>query len=203
MFGTFLVMAAIEVSLFIDKPHARVFAVTILAAGLVLRGLAAERAARKKAVSVSPQAESPPHSYAASPIDSRDPLLCAVGRIGRTLDFAIEEARETARPLYVLFVREQAVVTSDDRERKWQADSDATSIFHYLESKSSGIRTIPCYAVSDAVADTIVDLAATLGVSRLILGSPQRSSLVNLLRGNIIRDVSNLLPDNIHLVVYA
>jgi hypothetical protein len=57
--------------------------------------------------------------------------------------------------------------------------------------------------VSDSAADTIVDLAATFGVSRLILGSPQRSTLLNLLRGNIIRHVADLLPDNIHLLVYA
>ena len=57
--------------------------------------------------------------------------------------------------------------------------------------------------MGDPFTFTIVDLAATLGVGRLILGSPQRSSLVNLLRGNIIRQVSSLLPENIHLLVYA
>src|SRR5439155_1462195 len=39
MFATFIVMAAIEMSLLIDKPNARYFAVTILAVGLILRGL--------------------------------------------------------------------------------------------------------------------------------------------------------------------
>src|SRR6266478_6079887 len=43
MFGTFVVMAAIEMSLLIDKPNARYFAVTILAVGLILRGLVQER----------------------------------------------------------------------------------------------------------------------------------------------------------------
>src|SRR6266540_3583241 len=37
MFATFIVMAAIEMSLLIDKPNARYFAVTILAVGLILR----------------------------------------------------------------------------------------------------------------------------------------------------------------------
>ncbi len=45
---TFLVMAAIEVSLLIAKPNARYFAFTILAVGLVLRGLVQERRARKE-----------------------------------------------------------------------------------------------------------------------------------------------------------
>jgi hypothetical protein len=61
----------------------------------------------------------------------------------------------------------------------------------------------PCYAVSDSPADTIVDIAATVGASRLLLGSPQRNTLINMLRGNLIRQVSNLLPEDIHMLVYA
>ncbi len=140
---------------------------------------------------------------AAGPAAFRDPLLCAVRGIGKTLEFAIEEARDTSRPLYVLFVREQAVVTPEDRERKWPQDPDARQLFDYVRAKATDLPAIPCYAVSDSAADTIVDVAATLGVSRLILGSPQRSTLINLLRGNIIRQVSDFLPDNIHLLVYA
>jgi len=204
MFGTFLLMAAIEISLFVDKPHARVFAVTILAVGLILRGLAAERAAKKQRAATLPATrtiEAAPRSPAMESV--REPLICAVRGIGRTLDFALEEARETARPLYLLFVREQAVITPEDRERKWQQDPDAHQIFEYARANAGKVALIPCYAVSDSAADTIVDVAATTGASRLILGSPQRSALLNLLRGNIIRHVSQLLPDNIHLLVYA
>jgi len=205
MLFTFVIMAAIEISLFVDKPHARVFAMTILAVGLVLRGLAAERAGKKKAAAPEP-APAPvvqPVTIPASQAAFRDPLLCAVRGPGKTLDFTIEEAQENARPLYVLFVREQAVVTPEDRQRKWQQDPEAKQVFEYAQAKAGGLAVVPCYAVSDSAADTIVDVAATLGVSRLILGSPQRATLLNLLRGNIIRHVSSLLPDNIHLLVYA
>jgi len=208
MFVTFLIMAAIEISLFVDKPHARVFAVTILAVGLVLRGIAAERARKKAAETLAAPVPAPvptptpeTQSYATSAF--RDPLLCAVRGIGKTLDFALEEARDTARPLYVLFVREQAVVTPEDRARKWQQDAEAKTIFEHAQAKGKDLAVIPCYAVSDSAADTIVDIAATLGASRLIVGSPQRSTLINLLRGNIIRQVSALLPEEIHLLVYA
>jgi nucleotide-binding universal stress UspA family protein len=57
--------------------------------------------------------------------------------------------------------------------------------------------------LSPSAAETIVDVAATLGASRVILGAPQRSALINLLRGNVIREVSNSLPDDIDLLVYA
>jgi hypothetical protein len=59
------------------------------------------------------------------------------------------------------------------------------------------------YAVSSSAAETIVDVAATLGASRLILGAPKRNAPVNLLRGNVIREVSARLPEEIDLIVYA
>lgn len=203
MFGTFLIMAAIEVSLFVDKPHARVFAVTTLAVGLVLRGLASEHAAKIKTRATPAPSANPAASSGLLLAESGDPILCAVRGAGKTLDFALEEARETGRRLYVLFVREQAVITPEDRERRWSDDREAAEIFKYAESKAGARPIIPCYSVSDSAADTIVDLAATLGVARLILGAPHRGSLLNVLRGNIIRQVSGLLPDNIHLLVCA
>jgi amino acid transporter/nucleotide-binding universal stress UspA family protein len=204
MFGTFIVMAAIETSLFIDKPHARVFAVTILAIGLILRGLAREHAGKKKVPVLPPNVSVLEPVGPPLPEDpARDPLLCAVRGVGNTLDFALEEAAELSRRLYVLFVREQAIVTAEDHERTWQEDPDARVVFEYARSKAGKVTVIPCYTVSDSPADTIVDVAATFGVARLILGAPQRSAVVNLLRGNIVREVSNLLPKSIHLLVYA
>src|SRR6202043_4205251 len=54
MFGTFIVMFAIEMSLLIDKPNARYFAVTILAVGLILRGLVQERRMKKEQPAPAP-----------------------------------------------------------------------------------------------------------------------------------------------------
>ena len=57
--------------------------------------------------------------------------------------------------------------------------------------------------MSESAAETIADIAATLGASRLILGAPRRNALVNILRGNLVREVSDLLPEEIDLLVYA
>lgn len=208
MFCTFLIMSAIEISLFIDKPNARVFAASILAVGLVMRGLAEERAEKKRKVAAEKAKEERPSPLPAlfqSPKDEilGPPMLCAVRGIGRTLDFAIQEAKETKRPLYLLFVREQPVLAPGDRKRKWTEDPEATAIFSYASEKANGLTILPCYAASDSAADTIVDIAATVGASYLIVGAPQRSMLVNLLRGNIIKNISDILPEEIHLLVYA
>ena len=222
MFVTFLVMFAIEMSLLIDKPNARYFAVTILAAGLILRGLVQERRLKKEAAAI-PETLPPkvelamaPGGSSAPPLDVKaagavapstlgsESILCAIRGTGRTLDFALKEARETGRRLYLLFVREQPFMTEQDVKRKWQEDPEASTIFAEAKDKSAADHPpLFCYAVSPSAAETIVDIAATLGASRVILGAPQRSALMNLIRGSVIRDVSNLLPDDIDLLVYA
>jgi nucleotide-binding universal stress UspA family protein len=57
--------------------------------------------------------------------------------------------------------------------------------------------------VSDSPADTIVDIAATVGASRVILGGPKRTGFISAIRGNLIRQVSQLLPDDIPLLVFS
>jgi amino acid transporter/nucleotide-binding universal stress UspA family protein len=213
MFCTFLIMLAIEVSLFWDKPNARVFAGSILLVGLILRGLASERTDRQKKAAeaeaartapVPPVAASPSTTFAYNPdAASGPPMICAVRGAGKTMEFAIDEARQTHRPLYLLFVRAVPILSEEDYKRKWQDDNDAREIFVQAKAMASGHPVFPCYAVSDAVAHTIVDITATLGASHLILGAPERRGLVHLLRGNIIREISDNLPDDIHLLVYA
>jgi amino acid transporter len=208
MFGTFIVMAAIEMSLLIDKPNARYFAVTILAVGLILRGLVQERRMKKDAAPTAKPVGFPIQVAPASPepgseFTSAESILCAVRGTGRTLDFALRESRETGRRLYLLFVREQRFMTEQDSKRRWQEDPEAAEIFATAKQKAGDHSPLFCYAVSESAAETIVDIAATLGTSRLILGAPRRNALVNILRGNMVREVSNLLPDEIDLLVYA
>src|SRR5947209_2509510 len=208
MFATFIVMAAIELSLLIDKPNARYFAITILVIGLILRGLVLERRMKKAGMptvvpeQLSADVTTTAREPVAAPIGG-EAILCAIRGTGRTLDFALREARKTGARLYLLFVREQAFMTEQDAKRKWQQDEEASRIFNEAKQKAGDQSPLFAYAVSPSAAETIVDFAATLGASRLILGAPQRNALINLLRGNVIREVSNSLPEEIDLVVYA
>jgi amino acid transporter len=212
MFFTFLVMLSIELSLIVTKPTARVFAAEVLVLGLIMRGLAAEYNRNKKvaadaaarAASTSDTAFTSSPSFAVSHVElSEAPIMCAVRGPGKTLDFAIEQARNTEAPLYLLFVRPKPALTEADYKTKWQEDPEARKTFLYAKSKADGHPVFPCYAVSDSVADTIVDITATTGASHLILGAPNRRGLAGMLRGDIISDITDSLPDDIHLLVYA
>lgn len=218
MFVTFLIMTAIELSLFVDKPHAGVFAAIVLLIGLILRGLAKEAAQRKSDAAVRAAAnaahipESLPQLSASVGTGTalapesvcrryNGPMLTAVRGPGRTLDFAVNEAANNGQPLYVLFIREQQVIAPGDRRRKWTDDDEARAVFEPLRAKGLGETIIPCYAVSDAPSHTIADFASTIGAERVLLGAPQRGSFIHILRGNIVREVAKLLPDDIHLLV--
>jgi hypothetical protein len=50
-----------------------------------------------------------------------------------------------------------------------------------------------CYAVSES--------AAMLGAARLILGAPRHNALINIPRGNLAREISDLLPEKPDLLV--
>lgn len=212
MLFTFVIMFGIEASLFIDKPNARIFATTVLVIGLIMRGLALEASQRRKrklaeaaaaATPATPQTEIIVPPPVVNGEVSGAPLLCAVRGLGRTLDFALQEARDTKRPLYLLFIRALPMLTEADQKRKWQEDEEARAIFSYAFKNAHGHPVMPCYAVSDAPAETIVDITATMGASQLLLGAPSRSGLAGLLSGNIVRHVSDLLPEDIHLLIYA
>src|SRR6266404_82314 len=208
MFATFLVMASIEISLLIDKPNARYFAITILVIGLILRGLVLERRMKKAGMpTVIPdqsRAEvTTPARERVPPTIGGEAILCAIRGTGRTLDFALRESQRLGARLYLLFVREQAFMTEQDAKRKWEEDEEASRIFNEAKQKAGDHPPLFAYAVSPSAAETIVDLAATLGASRLILGAPHRNALINLLRGNVIREVSSSLPEEIDLLVYA
>ena len=196
-----------EVSLFATKPSARLFALIVLSIGLIGRGILAEHLQRKEAAAAAAAAVSAPQVIPKFHHDlstaTGAPLLCAIRGVGRTMKFAIEEAKETNRPLYLLFVRQQPVLAGRDRKKKWQEDPEAVQIFTEASELADGHTVLPCYAVSDAPADTIVDIAATVGASRVILGGAKRSGLISALRGNLIRQVSQLLPEDIPLLVYS
>src|SRR6266542_6431480 len=65
------------------------------------------------------------------------------------------------------------------------------------------ISLMELYAIGEDIAATILDQAATMGVDILMLGSPNRNSLLALLKGNVVTEVAKNLPDNIQLIIHG
>ena len=144
-----------------------------------------------------------PSRNAAESVPNRSPIVCAVRGCGQTLKFAIEKAKGMDQPLYILFVREQPILSLEDFNRDWRDDHEARCIFEYAKEKGCGHPFLPCYVVSDSTATTIVEFAAKVGASRLVLGASRRNMLLHLIRGDLTRRIYRALPETIKLIVYA
>lgn len=203
MFATFVVMAGIETTLFFTKPEARRFAFAVLTLGLILRALVVEHRQRAWANKKVNQKHSslfeedelvPVHEGA---------MICAVSAIGKTLDFALLEAKKLGQPLYILFIKEQKIVMEEDISKSWLDDDKACSLFDYAKESSHDMTIKFFYAITSNAAETIVQTANDLKASRLIIGRSRRSPIIQLLRGNIVQEVSEKLSRNIDLVIIS
>lgn len=189
----------IEVSIAVQKPSAAIFASVVLVVGLGARFLA------KRTYEAVPLPEVlPPPSRIRRRVRRRVPstrFLVAVKETSeRLLKFAVEEAKARNALLVILRVREIAV---DALPGKLELQSNGIEQRIEELCQRSGIDyeivTIPSYEVGY----TIAEQAATFGVERVILGATHRGVLENALKGNVIRSVSQLLPEEVQLIIYG
>jgi amino acid transporter len=213
LFGiTFLILFLVELTLAHSKPDALFFVTCVLLGGLALRaytlkrqGLTTLTVTREVAEMVSPETLA-----ALEPrLEEGTKLMVAARGVTPVLNFALEEAELRKAVLCVLYVREIAVYFSGGPatlgRAKWQDDPAAQAIMSAMMKKGQerNICVLPVYAVSEDAAATILDLAATLGVDYLIVGTSQRSTLAHLLGGSVVTKVAAELPETIRLVIFG
>jgi len=212
MGGTALLLLVIEITIAKTKPDALFFAVCVLGGGLLLRGYAQKRAGlqtlvvhRDVAAVFAPEIAEKMKVN----VEAGQKVMVAARGLTPVVRFALEEAHLRKGALYVLYVKELAVaipsnVISETTPR-WQDDSQASAIIYGLRdmAKKYNVPILPVYAVSEDPASTIVDLAATMGIDFLMLGASNRRFMTQLLKGDVITEVTRNLPDNIQLVIHG
>jgi amino acid transporter/nucleotide-binding universal stress UspA family protein len=213
LFGlTFVILAFVELTLAHTKLDALQFVIVVLIGGLALRaytlkrqGLTTLTVHRDVAQMVTPEL---PATLQTRLIEGQKIMVAARG-ITPVLSFAIDEAQLRKATLCVLFVKEVAVYYTAAGTRlgraRWQEDPEANAIMS-LMLKLGGernVNVIPLYAVSQDAAATIVDLCATMGVDFLVIGATQRTALAKLLRGSVVTNVAQQLPESIQLLIFG
>lgn len=194
MFLTFVVMALIEITLFVDKPQARDFALTIMCIGLLMRALAEERKVKAIVTVENPLPKIPENLLGG--------IMVALTGTGKSLDFALEEAQNTQSPLYVLFVREQLVVAEQEAERHWTEDAEASAVYDYIISLKLKHPIGFLYTITAHPVHSIVEIAKQKKIHRIILGRKRGvSTLLHVMRGTTIRNLSRHLPKDLDLVI--
>ena len=213
LFGvTFCILFLVELTLAHTKPDALFFVVVILGAGLALRaytlkrqGLTTLTVTREVAQMVAPDLE----ARVQPRLREGQKIMVAARGITPVLGFALDEAQLRTATLCVLYVKEVAVYFSGGPARlgraKWHDDPEANAIMSLMMKLGAerDVCVIPVYAVSQDAAATIVDLSATMGVDYLVIGATQRTALANLLRGSVVTNVAQHLPDSIQLLIFG
>lgn len=200
MFFGCLIMIAIEITLFIDKPHARHYALAVILVGLILRGLAQEFKLQKIFKATSANSEEGSNLSKLTPTAGHS-ILCSAIKPGRALNVAIENSKKRKIPLHVLFIREQKVISDVDYLRTWEEDPEAIEVFSYAQKRADPALTHYYYCVSDSKADMIAAYAMRLEVSQLYMSMPKKGPMLQVLLGNLVREVSKILPEEIELFV--
>lgn len=199
MFFTFLIMSAVEITLFIDKPHARNYAVYVILIGLFLRALASEFKLRKM-LSVSPKIE--PAVFKTEVEETPQPcILCVASFPGRAVNLAIEKSKKRNIPLHVLFVREQNVIGDLDVLRTSEKDREAARLFSFVEKRTDAALTHTYFVVSDSKPDIIAAYVMRLEATEVFISSSQKGHLIQMLKGDTIRTLTRLIPPDVHLYV--
>jgi len=204
MIGTALLMAAIWVTIAVNKPHAFLFAVILSGVGLFLREAAqsqkGEKMAEPEKVGVGMGVR---EEVGSELVEDGGRILVAAHGMTGSAKFALQEAKLRGARLYFLFVREVQVAA--EVVGRLSDDVKALSVINEIKQAASAekVALTPVYCTANKASDMIVELAATLGADLVILGGTRRGVLVNLLRGDTVREVSSQLPDEIPLVVVA
>jgi len=211
LFGvTFCILLFVELTLAHTKLDALQFVVVVLVGGLALRaytqkrqGLTTLTVTREVAKMVTPTLEATMQSR----LREGQKIMVAARGITPVLSFALDEAQLRKACLFVLYVKEVAIYYTAAGTRlgraKWHDDPEANAIMTSVMKlgEERGVSVVPVYAVSQDAAATIVDLSATMGVDFLVIGATQRSALTKLLRGSVVTNVAQHLPDSIQLLI--
>jgi amino acid transporter len=213
LFGlTFCILFLVEITLAHTKPDALFFVVVVLGAGLALRaytlkrqGLTTLTVTREVAKMVAPDLASTMKSR----LSEGQKIMVAARGITPVLSFALDEAQLRKACLFVLYVKEVAIYYTAAGTRlgraKWEDNPEANAIMTSVTKlgQERGVSVVPLYAVSHDAAATIVDLAATMGVDYLVIGATQRTALTKLLRGSVVTNVAQHLPESIQLLIFG
>src|SRR5438105_4239902 len=213
LFGvTFCILFVVELTLAHTKQDALFFVVVVLGTGLALRaytqkrqGLTTLTVTREVAKMVGPDLE----ARVQPRLQGGQQIMVAARGITRVLGFALDEAQLRKASLFVLFVKEVAVYYTAAGTRlgraKWEDDSEANAIMSLMMKLGAerNICVVPIYAVSQDAATTIVDLSATMGIDYLVIGATQRTALTKLLRGSVVTNVAQQLPESIQLLIFG
>lgn len=195
-------MALIEITIIIAKPHATIFAGSIIVAVLIAR-YAISRRSPIEPLPIPAAGWLEELRTAARSIQGDGPRLMLAARGRDNAEYAVDLARRTGASLFTIYVRTLRVMDlqpgrvpgiEDDH-----AAQEALGTVAVL-AKQAGVPFVPIYVTSPDIAYEILDYTATYGCETLIMGKSRRSLLSRRVSGDVVSQVAEALPEGVALV---
>ncbi len=202
MTGTFLTIV-------VAKPHATIFAGSVVAAVLIARLFVqrAARAAAKRAPLPTP-AEGWLEELRQAPakLDPAKPRIMLAARGRDNAEYAVDLARKRGAVLMAIYVRTLRVLDIAPGQMP-RVDSDPLAqetlgTVAFL-AKQAGVPFFPIYVTSPNIAEEILDHTVTFGCDTLIIGKSRRSMFARRVAGDVVGTVADMLPEDVSLVTRA
>lgn len=187
MFTVFLVMGSIELTLFIQKSHARYFVLATMLVGLALRWLA--KSMRKEPAIIQTQQVLSKELIFKAPI-------CITKRLDQALKYTIKYAKEHQTHVNVIFVKELRFLTEKDFKRNEMQDPIARKVIDYIKQQAPHLVSFK-YTVTDTLADHAISYAEFFEAQPLIIDAP--SPIIALIRGNYAKMIRKWLPEEVEI----
>lgn len=228
MFMLAFLMVAMWFTIAWEKPWALVFALGIMGAGLTARWGTHNRelirqwflapvahpwqvepvAEAAGLVLLAPSREPPPPAH--PPVEPayvvKQRVMVSTRGNPRLVKFALEQAVSRQAELLVLYVRHVAVPLMGDANRAdVNDDPEAKALFAEIQQQAEALG-VPLrfhYVVASDIAEAILEIAATHAVDVLVLGATKRGVLWQTMKGDVIQQVAQYLPETTTLLIQA
>lgn len=200
-----LVMLIVEATIIYQKHNAVVFATTVLTIGLCARAVGQwvdQRRVARPVIELGINVLSLEEARDLMPL-YKGTTLVAIKAVSATLiDEAVLHARGKAESVvYSLFVEEMPPGWAYPTEA--EPSGEAVKILNQAvqEFEKRGITSVPLWSLSDNAGMSIVKTAKDLNLDTVMIGSTKRGAVERMLRGEVLKTISEQLPQNKHLVI--
>ncbi|MBL9000077.1 MAG: amino acid permease [Phycisphaerae bacterium] len=197
------VMFAIELTILTTKPHATLFAGSIVGAVLISRWAVVWQRSKAGPLLEPEQGWLPEIDRPLPVIDPSSPRVMFAARGRYISEFAVDYARRRKATLFAMYVRTLRVVDAPAEKEQTIADDEAaleTLGTTMVLAKKAGVPCIPIYVVSPNIAEEILDYTTTYACDTLILGKTRRGAVSRALAGDVVAEVARHLPDDVALI---
>ena len=197
------ILLFIEITIAFEKHNALFFALTVLSIGLTLRFIAKTFVAAPVAVSLMElEVLTVSEAKEIAPL-YRSSSLVALKTLNLNLldETALRIKALGENSVYISYVEETPPARDLPIDIEPSVESLKLLSDALQEMEKRGITAVPLWQFGENPGKMIALAAKDLGVKTVMIGTTQRSALVNLLRGDVLRNLARNLPRDCHLVI--